>query len=157
MKTVTAHPLQPAAIRTRFYSTSFLSDRVFARDWSVTWDISGHVTFFYNHVNRDVYVCLSVFWSRWYESGAHESTAPLVSKSEQKSKLNGGTCGKNDANCSVQTGSEYEPIGEESRPLLAQVNHSLSSPATSLLVIIIISRSVIERKVSLLFSTLTYL
>ncbi len=35
---------------------------------------------------------------------------------------------KNDANCSVQTGSEYEPIGEESRPLLAQVNHSLSSP-----------------------------
>uniref|UniRef100_A0A8C1SKX7 Solute carrier family 38 member 6 n=1 Tax=Cyprinus carpio TaxID=7962 RepID=A0A8C1SKX7_CYPCA len=27
---------------------------------------------------------------------------------------------KNNANCSVQTGSEYEPIGEESRPLLAQ-------------------------------------
>lgn len=34
--------------------------------------------------------------------------------------------GKNGANYSVQTGSEYEPIGEESRPLLAQVNYSLS-------------------------------
>lgn len=36
--------------------------------------------------------------------------------------------GKSGANFSVQTESEYEPIGEESRPLLAQVNpnHSQS-------------------------------